>query len=131
MKTGHDIIDIYYSIINVDAVNSLIDGKIYRHDKPVNSKLKDIVINCLPVREEQVVLEGAAHINMFAQKINGMHQDAFFRKLTEIIVTLLEAYVQGDDYFDFEKTVSSPRNYYDQPLMSIASIRLDSFIQEQ
>lgn len=40
----HEIVDGIYAKLNVAAITSLLDGRIWRYNRPLNSKFRDIVV---------------------------------------------------------------------------------------
>ena len=55
MISTFDIIDILHGIVKVSALRTAVNGGLYKNnDRPDDSKLEDIVINCLPASGAQL-----------------------------------------------------------------------------
>lgn len=129
MSTNFDVLERLYPLINVPSVNTLIDGKVYKFNKPLNSEKRDIVLSTLPLRdgEEVVVQTGTVFINIY-QKTPTRPNSAFLNSVTDVIVTRLESYSQATTYMDIEIASQNVFKDQDQPNMSYSSIRLNIFI---
>ncbi len=69
MKDNFDMVQDIRSLINVPAITSLIDGKIYPNIRPDNSQKADLVVNGLGVTNTQQQI-GSGNINGYVPKIN-------------------------------------------------------------
>ncbi|MEX6691257.1 hypothetical protein QTN47_27355 [Danxiaibacter flavus] len=103
MITTFDIVDIVWNQINNSELKTIITGDVYKEARPVNSNVEDIVINCLPVNNEQLQ-EAVANVNIHVPnlkiKVDNI-QDSQpnlerLKDLTRIAVDLLSAW--GEDY---------------------------------
>lgn len=78
MKTTLEIVDIIYKYLDESSLKPTITGQIYKNDRPVNSRLEDVVINSLPINNEQLQ-EGVINVNIFVSnqvhKINDVQDD--------------------------------------------------------
>lgn len=76
MKTTYAAIDeLYNYIVNVNpALKNAINGQIYKYERPIDSVKEDVVINALPIDNEQLQY-GILNLNIFVkdiqQTING------------------------------------------------------------
>ncbi len=132
MKTGFDLLEKIYKIINVAGVNSVIDGKISRRRKKADSELQDIVILTLNTAYNEDVQTGTVIINMYCKNLQfGLTDEVKLNQITDAVITALEAYEQTTtDYFD----ITSKRDIntfqdVDQPIMSYTSLRINCVIQ--
>ncbi len=137
-KTIFNILDKVYLVLNVDAVNDLLDGRIYRFKKPVNDVKKNVVLSPLPIRDRINVdlQDGILFINVYAQNLeNGTPDEATLNSITEAIIPLIEAAWSGSlEYFNFkiieqslfDDTDGSGRNTNQ---LSYVSLRCEYFIE--
>jgi hypothetical protein len=97
MISTFDIIDILHGIVKVSALKTAVNGGLYKNnDRPDNSKLEDIVINCLPASGAQLQT-ATVNVNIYVPdlmiKIDGKNQykSNFTRlkTLTTLGITLL------------------------------------------
>lgn len=63
MKTGLEMIYDCFSILDVPEVRDIINGDIYFLERPKNSVLEDIVINALPITNDQLQ-KGVFNVNI-------------------------------------------------------------------
>ena len=98
MKSTFDIIDILHGIVKVSALETAVNGDLYKNnDRPDNSILEDIVINCLPASGAQLQT-ATVNVNIYVPdlmiKIGGKNQykSNFIRlkTLATLAITLLE-----------------------------------------
>ena len=136
MKTGFDILEKVYKIINVSGITSKIGGRIYRRAKPPNRQLQDIVVLTLPIMGSPDVQTSTVIINIYC--INnqyGLSDETKLNTITDAVITVLEAYNQQSDgsYFDFDLNNSSENTMLDtdQPIMSYTSLRVVCNIQKK
>lgn len=54
MTTTLDIVDQLFTKLDASALKTAITGSICKHKRDGNSSLEDVVINCLPVNNEQL-----------------------------------------------------------------------------
>lgn len=103
MKTTLDIVDILYQHLKNSSLASEIDGGgIYKHRKPANSEKECIVINSLPINNEQLQ-NAVANINIHVpnkkQKVNNVQDSSLpdharLKELTGIAVEELEHWAE-------------------------------------
>jgi beta-galactosidase/beta-glucuronidase len=108
MKDAFDIIKDIRSLINVQAVTSLLTGAIWSDFRPDNRQLKsDIVVNSLGITNTQMQV-GFANVNVYVPKsqqtIDGVSQlypdQAKMLQMGKLLVPLLET--QWRDTFHTE-----------------------------
>ena len=68
VKTVLDVIDIIYQGLNGTALDLMITGAIYKLDRPVASSLEDVIINCLPIDNNQLQT-AIANVNIYVPDI--------------------------------------------------------------
>jgi len=132
MKTTFDVIDTLYPLINVVAITALLDGRVYRDRKPVDSIKRDIVILSLPITGGQDIdLQNCtAIINCHCPDIApGIPDNVKLRAIATKVITAIEAYTVGSSYFNAEINSQLLISDYDQPGMSYVSIRVNCTIQ--
>ncbi|HRQ17704.1 MAG TPA: hypothetical protein PL085_11550 [Agriterribacter sp.] len=71
MKSGIDIVDDMYTLLNVTEVTSVITGKVYKGTRPDSSDKEDICINALAVTGRQMQT-GIINVNIHAQNLKLM-----------------------------------------------------------
>lgn len=75
MTTTLDIVDILWSRLDSSAIKAAITGSICKHRRDPNSTKEDIVVNSLPVSNQQLQ-KGVANVNVHVPDIivtaNGM-----------------------------------------------------------
>lgn len=109
MRTTLNIVDILYTVLHGDnALKTAISGKIYKNERPVDSKVEDIVINSLPVTGDQ--LQAAIgnvniHIPNLKLNINNVQDNSQpdlgrLGMITDLVVSDVEDYT-GPDYWFF------------------------------
>lgn len=132
MKTGFDILKKIFVILNVDSVNNVIDGRIYRRRKKPNSELQDIVILTLTTAFRPDVQPGTIIINIYCKNLQyGFVDETKLKQITDTVTTVLEAYNQtGSEYFDFDIISENTMQDTDQEAMSYTSLRINCMIQK-
>ena len=103
MKTQFDILDIVYPLINITAIKTTIDGRVYRHKKPRDSQLRNIVLITLPISGDNDgdLQNGTVAINSFAKNDNktGIPDETHLKATVKAIITAIEAYNISASYF--------------------------------
>ncbi|MBB6109713.1 hypothetical protein SAMN05421821_105131 [Mucilaginibacter lappiensis] len=113
MKNGFDMINDVRSLINVPAVLSLIDGKIYPGTRPIGRTNKvDIVVNALGVNNNQLQ-KGTANINIYAPGIRTTQEDNSVQYLPDYaklnaIVKVVTPLVESQFRATFNTKVTDP-----------------------
>lgn len=132
MSTIFDVLERLYPLINTSTINALIDGDIYKFNKPLNSELRDIVITSLPLRdgEEMVSQPGTVFINIYSKDQSGNRVDsAFLNLITDAVESRIRAFDQGATYLVLEIASTNVFKDPDQTTMSYSSIRLNVFTE--
>lgn len=77
MKTTLDTVDLIWNHLNSSSLNQVLTGNIYKKKRPQNSTQEDIVINSLPVSNEQLQ-QAIVNVNIFVpdveHSINGSQE---------------------------------------------------------
>jgi len=132
MKTTFDINDILYPIINVDPVQTTIDGRVYRNKKPLNSELQDIVI--IPLANyngDEIINDATFMVNCYCKNFNNGTPDITkLRAITDAIITEIEAYNNTSNYYIFDIISQILLQDTDQTSMSYANLRINCFIEK-
>lgn len=68
MKTTLDLVDVTWDRLNSSSLKTAITGKIYKYRRPVNSNVEDVVINSLPVTNEQLQ-RAVVNVNVFVPDV--------------------------------------------------------------
>jgi hypothetical protein len=64
MKTTLDLVDVVYNELKSGPLKSAINGGVYKYTRPLNSSLEDVVINSLPVTNQQLQ-QAIVNVNVF------------------------------------------------------------------
>lgn len=110
MKTTLDLVDIVYSVLINSSLKSAISGKIYKFKRPVNSNVEDVVINSLPVTNQQLQT-AIVNVNVFvpelALSVNSEPDDqpdfVRLKQLAALAVAALMDGVAGDYTWDVQQ----------------------------
>jgi hypothetical protein len=132
VKSTFRVLDIIYQTINVSAVRTTLDGRVYRNSRPENLVTRDITIGALPITgngggdlQECVII-----INCFAKDIApGIPDDSNLDKMTAAVLTALEGYTDTTVYLNPEINSQGCMADIDQAGISYSSIRLNCTIQ--
>jgi len=68
MKTTLDIVDTINTRLQAVSSLSTLTGEIYKYQRPVDSDLEDIVINSLPITNEQLQ-QAVANVNVYVPDV--------------------------------------------------------------
>lgn len=71
MKTGLDMVNDAFGILNVPDITTVITGNLYKLARPKNSKVEDIVINALPLTAEQLQ-KGVFNVNIHVPNLKNV-----------------------------------------------------------
>lgn len=132
MKTTFDILDAVFVIVNVSAVKTTLDGRVYRTSRPINLITRDIVVLALPIAGgSDVDVQGCTVvINCFAKDIApGIPDDTNLNTMTAAVLTVLEAYASSTSYLHLEINSQGVMADIDQAGISYSSIRVNCSIQ--
>ena len=111
MIDSMEIEDIVWKKLDGSSLKSTITGKIRKKERPANSQLEDIVVNCLAVPNRQIQ-ETIVNVNIFVPDImrpeNSVQEkvanDARLKALYAIAEPLLkDVTVNGDTYFEIQQ----------------------------
>lgn len=111
MKTGLDMIDIVWTMLNASPLQSLITGGIFKHLRPAGGSKEDVVINSLSVTHEQLQ-NGIANVNIYVPNLvvnaNGIQDDtqpnhSRLNELTKVAIGLLEENWMSDLNYDVQQ----------------------------
>ena len=133
MKTTFDILDLLYPLIGVPNITGIIDGKVYREKKPLNSKKQDIVINTLSNNNnEGIVQQSIVNINIFCKNHdNGIPNETKLKEITTAVKTELDVYTRTPGvYFHFNVVWQTTMQDNDDIEMSFVNIRLNCVIEK-
>jgi hypothetical protein len=110
MKTTFDMVDIVWQRLNGSQLKTEISGGVYKK-RPTGSQVEDVVINCLPVNNEdlqQAVLNVNIHVPNITIQANGVQDSSQpnTERLQELaalaIETLSDVWV-GDCNYDVQQ----------------------------
>jgi hypothetical protein len=68
MKTTLDLVDVVYGVLKVSSLKGSISGKVYEYQRPVNSNVEDVVINSLPITNQQLQ-QAIVNVNVFVPNL--------------------------------------------------------------
>lgn len=132
MKSTFDVLDIVYKIVNVSGVTTTIDGKVYRHSRPLDSTVRDVVVLALPITSGQYIdiQECVIVINCFAKDLApGRPDDAHLDTTTAAVISAIEGYSSGTVFMNAEINSQAVMADIDQVGISYSSIRVTCAIQ--
>ena len=99
MKTGLEMVDDVYSLINKPEVKALIDGVVIKHRRPKGSKKKDIVVGSLALSAFQLQ-QGVTNVNIhipnltnvkFGDVVDDQQPDSVtFKAIVRVVRPLLD-----------------------------------------
>lgn len=132
MKTTFDINDILFPIINIEAVQATIDGRVYRNKKPLNSELRDIVI--IPLSNyngDEIINDATFMVNCYCKNFNNGTPDiAKLRVTIDAVIAEIEKYNSTSNYYIFDIVNQILLNDFDQKSMSYVNLRINCFIEK-
>jgi len=137
MKTSHDVLDVLYPVINVSTVTGTLNGKVYRNARPQNSKLRDVVLVPLTIRnnpnedtKESTVQPGTVVVNCYAPNLNTGEPDvANLDTMSAAVITTIEAYNNASTYYVFDIISENTMNDQENPDLSYSSLRINYFFE--
>lgn len=107
METTFEAVDAIYKVLNDGGFESLITGRMYKDvERPTGSTKEDVVINCLPMSNDQVQL-ATINVNIYVPdleiKVDSKPQfiknTMRLKSLADAAISLLE--FVADDLHDF------------------------------
>lgn len=132
MKSTFDIMDLVFKVVNVSAVTTTLDGRVYRTSRPLESVVRDIVVLALPISGgADVDLQGCVMIvNCYAKDLApGRPDEAHLKPTTAAVIAAIEGYTATSKYLDLEPTSQGVMADMDQSGISYSSIRANCTIQ--
>lgn len=109
MKTTLDVVDAIFNALKGSTLENVISGSIYKHRRVLNSKKEDVVINSLPINNEQLqqcVANVNIHVPDVTFKVDGnVEYQPDHTRLLELAaeaVQSLEAW-ESDYHFDVQQ----------------------------
>lgn len=133
MKTTLDIVDILFTALDASSLKAAITGTICKHKRDFNSGLEDVVINCLPVNNQQLQ-NCIANVNIHVpdQMINSggaenkQPNHVRLKALATMATDILKDNWQTDLNFDVQQ-----QNLFEDPEAGdhYINIRLEFFIE--
>lgn len=92
MFTTFDTNEILYKMLNVDAVRSMINGKVYNDGRPFNSDKEDVVVNTINVTQRYKPQLATSNINIHVPDLpNGLKNSGRLSVITKEVVNALKA----------------------------------------
>lgn len=127
MKTPISVTERVFTVLNVSAVTSLLNGRIYRGLPQTDDSIflkKNININSLPTANGDFTNEHSINVNAYCPDLDsGQVDEATLKTIGEAIITTLEAYASVNDYFTV--TVIGNGIVTDEKNRSFLNIRLE------
>jgi hypothetical protein len=110
MKTTIDTDDVLYDLLKNSSLKSAITGKVYKRQRPVNSNLEDVVINSLPITNEQLQ-QCVSNVNVFVpnekitvgETVDSVANEARLKQLVALAVTVLTDGINGQFTWDIQQ----------------------------
>jgi hypothetical protein len=110
MKTTLDTDDVLYDLLKNSSLKSAITGKVYKRQRPVNSNLEDVVINSLPITNEQLQ-QCVSNVNVFVpnekitvgETVDSVANEARLKQLVALAVTVLTDGINGQFTWDIQQ----------------------------
>jgi len=114
MKTTLDTDDVLYDLLKISSLKSAISGNVYKRQRPANSNLEDVVINSLPITNEQLQ-QCVSNVNIFvpdeeitttvdgSKIVDRFANEARLKELTALAVEILTDGIKGDFTWDIQQ----------------------------
>ncbi len=116
MKSGIEMAQDIYSLLDVSSVNDIITGSNYLFERPQNSSLQDIVTSTLALTNEQMQ-KGVVNVNIHCPNLSGLVINgktdntqpdiASLKLISKAVLTILNCYY-GIDFRCFAQTTGIP-----------------------
>lgn len=131
MKTTLDTTNVLFDVLKNSSLKDAISGNVYKIKRPVNSNVEDVVINSLPITNEQLQ-RSVSNVNVFVPDIK-VSSDAvdkmpdFVRLgvLANLAVSSLTDGISGDYIWDIQQQNVIEDDESDQHYVNI---RIEFFI---
>ena len=132
MKTTLDLVDVVWQLLNSSSLKGEITGGVYKLKRPLNSAKEDVVVNSLPVSNEQLQT-AIVNVNVFVIDLevgiegekNTMLDIARLKQLAAMTVDILQDGIDGDYTWDVQQQTVIEDEGNDQHFVNI---RLEFFI---
>lgn len=111
MRTTLDITSILFGLVNVPAVKNLINGGIYKDERPLNSDKQDIVCVSTTVDTESIQ-DGVGYVNFHCP--GAMPNHAKLKSVTDAIAKAVERQYVLNDYSMVVTNVAGPLKQQEQ-----------------
>lgn len=133
MTTTEDIIEILFNRANAGPIKDTITGSVCKRRRDGDSKVEDVVINCLPINGEQlqdVIANVNIHVPDLVVSVNGMDQkqpdSVRLQQLAGIAVPhFTDVWAAGYNYTVQQQTVFEDREAGDHYI----NLRIEFFIE--
>lgn len=110
MKTTLDLVSVVYDQLKSSSLKSAISGNVYKFKRPVNSDSEDVVINSLPITNEQLQT-AVVNVNVFVPNVpvmSGGSESGFpdlvrLQALAAIAISELKDRISGDYTWDVQQ----------------------------
>lgn len=91
MKDSFDFTSDVITLINTPVIKAMITGGIYADDRPNNSKVIDIVVNCLGVTNRWNQ-KGSGNVNIYVPNLpSGRKDSGTMRTIAKAVLPLIES----------------------------------------
>lgn len=128
MRTTLDITDILHGLINVPDVRNMINGGIYKDERPLNSDKRDVVIVATTIDNEPFQT-GVGYVNLHSP--GQMPAHAWFKSVSEVILPIIKAHYKRNDYSLMATNVVGPvRNMDDNGFFTTIRVRIRLYYNE-
>jgi hypothetical protein len=102
MKDSFDVTADIISLFNVPGINALLTGEIYADDRPNDSKLIDVVVNCLGITNT-AMQRGSANINIHAPNLPSGGKDSItLRSIAKAIIPYVDTQFKNTFHTDID-----------------------------
>lgn len=105
MRTTLDVTSILFGLVNVSDVKSLINGGIYKDERPLNSDKQDIVCVSTTVDADSIQ-DGVGYVNFHCP--GAMPNHAKIKSVTDAICAAVESQYKLNDYSLVVTNVAGP-----------------------
>lgn len=105
MRTTLDITSILYGLVNVPAVKGLINGGVYKDERPLNSEKQDVVCVSSTV-DAASIQDGVGYVNFHCP--GAMPNHAKLKSVTDAICAAVERQYKLNDYSLVVTNINGP-----------------------
>ena len=98
MKTVFEIVTIFYEILNVDQVNDLLTGEVWRNKKGENDQGKCVaIVPLVHMNPKDIVKQGVMNVNIHAPALsNNQVDENSLDEILKAVVEQLQAFTATD-----------------------------------